>query len=317
LIIAERLVPAVLRAWPLSLLLATLLAVPPAALAAPYEGPGQSGIIPLGDGGHLATLHPDAGLGITHVALDGLPADTCALDVGPPADGPAVAAHWSIGNRTAYVFAEPGARDAQFLIAAHWVWDVKGDCTVEHTPEGVIYHDPRGRPFIDLKFPERRLTFTPTTGEWSRIEVPIVNNGTLPEHADITLGLRRAHWEIANATPAANVPIAPGATYVFGFDLLVPLEQPARISLLLVDLAGRESGTADRATLVLDLQEGEKPPVVARPPPPALPPWEEPEEAPGSGVIALLVLVLGCLAVRRRVSGSAPHRHGPGRASSR
>lgn len=251
--------PSIARALvPLVLALA-ILAVAAPALASQYEGPGHRGEVPLGDGGLLAGLAPLVGQGITHVEVTGIAPEICKIvfdDDDAYANATLV---WSPGNETAYIGAQAGARDAPFRIAAHWELDMNDECTVEVTKEGRTWHDPRGRPFIDIQYEDRFLDFDVVTGDWTPVYVELHNNGTLSERVNIATEHMRDTWQIRNATAFMDVEIGPLETKRFGFELLIPDGEPSRTNLLLFNVEGKESGFRERLTLVLEVESSGRP----------------------------------------------------------
>jgi hypothetical protein len=236
-----------------ALLSVTVLAAP-AATAEPYKGPGHQGIVPIGVGGLLAETLPLVGEGVVHIPLEGIPADVCKIELD---DGPGYTQStlvWTPGNETAYVAAEPGERDAAFKVKAHWELDLKGACTVEVTPGGTIWHDPRGRPFIELAFQERTISHDVEPGQWYTMDVYIHNNGTLEDTVNITFQHLRNEWEIRNPTGVVDRRVGPLETIRVGFDLRMPENQQSGTNLVLFDAEATKSGWQDRATLLLRVE---------------------------------------------------------------
>lgn len=229
----------------------------PSVMAA-YEGPGQQGVVPLGDGGHLQPLYSLVGEGLFHVPLTGIGSDVCRIVLDENETYDRTLLVWVPGNDTAYVAAEPGQRDALFRIAAHWELDMNDECTVEVTPDEKIWHDPRGRPFIHMQIVERHVAYEAVPGNWTPVEAWVRNNGTLPEAVNITLGHMRPDWQIRNATGVVDVPVEPLQTLRVGFDLFIPPTETSGTKLLLLNMEGKHSGWADRATLMLEVQSGDE-----------------------------------------------------------
>ncbi len=238
---------------PVGLVLILLIGVPTVE-AAQYEGPGHRGEVPVGDGGALAEFAPDLGEGVTHVGLSGIAPNICQIELDEASAAGNATLVWSPGNETAFVAAELGAREVPFRVASHWERDLNDACTVEVTENGRTWHDPRGRPFIDLQFPERMVSHEITAGNWTRVQAEVHNNGTLPERVNVGLKQMRDHWEIQNATPFLNVAIDPLETVEFGFDLLIPDDEPGRTNLLQLEVKGEESGSKGTITLVLEVE---------------------------------------------------------------
>lgn len=240
------------------LALLVVLALVSGVQAAEYEGPGHEGMVPLGAGGLVAELAPAVGEGLTHVPLQGIGEDVCRIVLDENGTYEPAVLVWQPGNTTAHVAAEPGTQNVPFRVVSHWEHDLNGACTAEVTTNGTVWHDPRGRPFIEMRVVERHVKFDVEAGSWTPVEAQVFNNGTLPETLNVSLGHMRDDWKIRNSTGVVGVRVDPLETATIGFDLYVPENEPTGTRLLLVDMEGGKSGWTDRATLVLRIKNDER-----------------------------------------------------------
>lgn len=251
------------------------------------------------------------------MTLSGIAPEICRIELEEEGAFANATLVWHPGNETAYIAGEVGARDVPFQVVTHWERDLNDECTVEVTQKGRVWHDPRGRPFIDLQFTDRIAGHDLTAGNWTRIDAGIHNNGTLPERVSVSIEHMRDHWEIRNATSFLNVEIEPLETVAFGFDLRVPDDEPGRTNLLLFHVKGEESGFKDKITLVLGVEGSGKTPSNDEEDTPGridqrgrAPPEEKPEQSGQIPMVSPLVglLVIGFIVNSKRRSS---RRAGP------
>ncbi len=286
------------------LLGAVLVAIPSGEAGFPYQGPGHAGSVPLGDGGASLALPDPATDNRTVVRLDGIPDDACRLVLDE--NGTYARSHvaWAPGQAVAGIWADVGVVDAPFRVVAHWLTDLNGACTAEVTPDGTLWHDPRGRPFVELLVNETRSFWSGPVGTVFPLAVEVTNNGTLTTEVTAGLPIAQKGWEIRRASPVLNVSVPPLETVVFSFDVFVPRTEQPRMNALALEL--RAPDWAARPVFFLDL----KPPLpllVEETAPEdggrGLEPWEPtPREAPAPSIFGILTLFLVTYALRRRLT---------------
>lgn len=224
------------------------------AQAEEYEGPGHRGMVPIGDGGVVASHAPDLGEGLMLVPLEGIPEKACRVVLDENESYARTLLVWSPGNETAYVAAEAGERDAPFRVVSHWERDMNDDCTVEVTPDGKVWHEPRGRPFIEMMWQERHVHYNPEPGTWFPVEAVLENNGTLEETVNVSVQYLQEEWQVRNSTGSVDRTVAPEGTLRFGFELYLPENERTGTKLILFDAVGTESGWSGRATIALHVK---------------------------------------------------------------
>lgn len=292
------------------LLVLLLMVLPPFLLgveARPFTGAGQTGSVPVGEGGETVPFLADLADDRIFVAIGPVPGDTCRLVLDTNGTYGETGLHWAEGDETAYVWADHGARDAPYRLHAVWSRDLNDNCTVERTEETTHWHDPRGRPFVELRILEHRPLFPGPAGTTIRVDLTIQNNGTLSDNVSAEIGNHPKEFRVTAATPILTVPVDPLEQVVFSFDVEVPWETRAGVYPLVVDFES-ESGWSGGITAFPDVgpPEGEDPrPHEDKTPDPAAadplaPPTLEPNEAPLVHGLLLLVVTVGLVGLLRR-----------------
>lgn len=286
------------------LVLCLLVSVAPSAAAAAYEGPGQKGVVPVGEGGALVPILGGFVDDRVFAVLSGLPADTCRLVLDANGTYGDARLTWSRGDSAAYVWAEAGQRDVSYRLHAVWHDDLNGNCTAEETAEGTIWHDPRGRPFVDLALMEERLILEVRAGgEPVDARLDVHNNGTIPDN--VTAGIKVVHpdFKVTSIGKVRQVAVGPLETVPFVFRVSVPEDGEVRVHPVQVGFTS-ESGWSQAFTFHLSVLpsnatgDGDllQDPAESAPLPP---PSVTPEEAPLPVVVVLFACTLALLARRR------------------
>lgn len=281
-----------------------VLAAPVAEASVPYRGPGHEGTVPLGDGGIGLLLPAEAGDNRTFVGLSGFPTDTCRIVLDENGTYAGTHLDWTGEGGEARVWADAGVVDAPYRVVAHWIRDLKDACTAEVTPEGTIWHDPRGRPFRELHTNASRMFLAGEVGQTLRVAVTVTNNGTLASDVTAALPLRQEGWSVAGGSAALDVQVAPLEAREFHFDVAIPRSQKPVTNVVFVELSDRH-GWEEKVTVFLDL----RPARAVQPDEPSetdessaeLPEWRPvAKESPAPHFVPFLLVALVAYAARRR-----------------
>jgi len=300
--------PAALLAIPL------LLLVVPGAAGLAYAGPGQTGTVRLGDDGALASLGLDLPApladNLSEVRLDGLPADACRLVLDQNGTYAATHALWTPGLATARVYAAAGTTNAAFRVHALWHTDLNGHCTAEETEDGILWHDPRGRAYVEMVVLDRRPVVDGARNSTIDVTLRIHNNGTVPDNVTGRLARLPDGWSGASSGATTAVPVAPLATVGFPFRLHIPDGPQSRLAIVRVAFSATDWNAEvpvfvqfDEATPAPAASKGAKAPGTPDAAPP--PAWTPSAEAPAPPFL-LGVLALGLIARRARRPAPAP-----------
>lgn len=283
------------------LLLAGLM---PGAAAAPYEGPGQKGVVPVGEGGR--TIPHLEGIADDHLfaALQGIPGDACRIVLDQNGTYAGTGVTWELGSDTAYVWAEAGDREAPYRLHALWTTDLNGNCTVERTETQTYWHDPRGRPYVELRLLDDKQYLPGPAGSNITVRFTVHNNGTIADNVTAQMAVVKDTFRVTSDGPVVDVPVQPLQEVSFAFIVEVPRDTRPVPHTVQVNLVG-DSGWRQAATAILKIGRAEGPdpvatekvdPSSAKPLPP---PTVDAGEAPMPLAMTLLAVALA-LAMRRR-----------------
>lgn len=245
------------------------LLLPTVTATVAYSGPGTAGKVPIGDGGVSARNNTTSGEDVTHIVVTGIPHDVCRLGLAPDLGSHLV---WSENDTTARVWADAGRSNVPFRFQSHWRLDLNGACTVEVTEDGVVYHDPAGRPFVALAATTGAKRHEVVANSLERFNITVYNNGTLDDILNPVIKKAPTDWDVRWRHDVRRTPIEAGGTVVFPLEMQVP-HQARGFASVTIEFTAIESRETLRSIVMLDVL-----------PPPAPPEQEVEEEAPAGPV---------------------------------
>lgn len=282
--------------WAILVAVVATLLLPSVTATVPYSGPGTAGKVPIGDGGASARNNTTSGEDVTHVVVTGIPQDVCRLELAPGLGSHLV---WSDNDTAARVWGDAGRTNIPFRFQSHWRLDLYGACTVEVTEDGVVYHDPSGRPFVALAATTGAKKHDVTANTLRRFNITVYNNGTVDDVLNPVIKKAPTDWDVRWRQDVRRTPIAAGGEVVFPLEMQVP-HQARGFASVTIEFTAIESRETLRASVMLNVlpppapskEEGdEEAPNGPVGPPPGEYMWET-VPAPGPVLVVLLALVI-------------------------